>query len=398
MTFADWRLSHGTFFLNYLSCWQCFNPVDLEKRNWKWENKSSFQAFENTFSREDSSKSSARFVAANYPTTVTSIRLLCQVSCAACLRWIPSFLPEQPGRKAAAHGPPGPAMQRRSVAPERYLPLPPGWVLMSGRLIADYQTAACWEHTLLAGSNIFMFSCTQTRTPPSPPHRRDPSACWIPDEHQPPPPPEVLLLCLQVVLPGILPAASCFHVAGGIILPFVCACASAAVCVCVCSAPECDAFTGTIFHICFLFWQRPSQPPVKQSEVACSPRGTEQGIKSAAGRRLWGKQSEERHITQTPALWLVVKASEVVCHVCVSWVQACLSTVNHWGFFHVYSTYLHLKVFLCAHAWPCVFAFTPCLVWFVQGEKLKVQTRRAPRCLFWGSITTGISHSSKKAV
>lgn len=67
-------------------------------------------------------------------------------------------------------------------------------------------------------------------------------------------------------------------------------------------------------------------------------------------------------------------------------------------FFHVYSTYLYLKVFLCAHAWPCVFAFTPCLVWFVQGEKLKVQTRRAPRCLFWGSITTGISHSSKKAV
>lgn len=35
---------------------------------------------------------------------------------------------------------------------------------------------------------IHLFSRTQTRTSPSPPHRRDPSACWIPDEHQPPPP------------------------------------------------------------------------------------------------------------------------------------------------------------------------------------------------------------------
>lgn len=180
------------------------------------------------------------------------------MSCASCLRWIP-LLPEQTGWSAAAHGPPGPAMQRRSVAPERYLPLPPGWVLMSGRLIADYETAACWEHTLLAGSNIFMFSCTQTCTSPSPPHRRDPSACWIPDEHQPPLS-EVLLLCLQVVPPGILPAASCFHVARGIILPF---CVYVYERWCVCFAPECDAFTGTIFHICFLFWQRASQPPVR---------------------------------------------------------------------------------------------------------------------------------------
>lgn len=172
---------------------------------------------------------SVRILAANYPTTVTSIRLLCQVSCASCLRWIP-LLPEQTEWSAAAHGPPGPAMQRRSVAPERYLPLPPGWVLMSGRLIADYETAACWEYTSLAGSNIFMFSCAQTWTSPSPPHRRDPSAWWIPDEHQPSPPSEVLLLCLQVVLPGILPAASRFHVARGFILPFVCTCASAGVC------------------------------------------------------------------------------------------------------------------------------------------------------------------------
>lgn len=68
----------------------------------------------------------------------------------------------------------------------------------------------------------------------------------------PPPthtPSEVLLLCLQVVLPGILPAASRFHVAGGIILPFVCACASAGVCVRF--APECDAFRG--YYLSYLF-------------------------------------------------------------------------------------------------------------------------------------------------
>lgn len=43
------------------------------------------------------------------------------------------------------------------------------------------------------------------------------------------PPPEVLLFSLQVALPGILPAASCFHVAEGIILLFVCMCASTGV-------------------------------------------------------------------------------------------------------------------------------------------------------------------------
>ena len=88
----------------------------------------------------------------------------------------------------------------------------------------------------------------------------------------------------------------------------------------------------------------------------------------------------------------------MVCHVCV--VGACV---------YKYSKSLRLfsctqrapeskRVFLCAHAWLCVFAFPPCLVLFVQGEKLKVQTRSVPRCLFWGNITTGISHSSKKAV
>lgn len=37
----------------------------------------------------------------------------------------------------------------------------------------------------------------------------------------PRPPSEVLLLCLQVALPGTQPTASRFHVAKGIILPFV---------------------------------------------------------------------------------------------------------------------------------------------------------------------------------
>lgn len=186
-----------------------------------------------------------------------SIRLLCQVSCASCLRWIP-LLPEQTEWSAAAHGPPGPAMQRRSVAPERYLPLPPGWVLMSGRLIADYETAACWEYTSLAGSNIFMFSCAQTWTSPSPPHRRDPSAWWIPDEHQPPP---------RGAAP-LSPGSAAWHSAR--CLPLSCGqgnypsfCVYVCECWCVCFAPACDAFTGTIFHICFLFWQWASQPPVR---------------------------------------------------------------------------------------------------------------------------------------
>lgn len=208
---------------------------------------------------EASSNTSVRVLAANYPATGTSIRLFCQVSCASCLRWIP-LLPEQTGWSAAAHGPPGPAMQRRSVAPERYLPLPPGWVLMSGRLIADYETVACWEHTSLAGSNIFMFSCTQARTSLSPPHRRDPSACWIPDEHQHPPPPRGAA--------PLSPGSAAWHSAH--CLPLSCGQGnytsfSVYVCErwCVYFAPECDAFTGTIFHICFLFWQRASQPPVR---------------------------------------------------------------------------------------------------------------------------------------
>lgn len=127
-----------------------------------------------------------------------------------------------------------PLPQARSVveiSSSREKSASPGEGLMLERLIADYGAAACWEHTLLGGSNIFISIHTNTDThtqaqSPCPPRRQDPSACWIPDEHQPcpppPPPREALLLCLQVALLGIRPTASRFHVAKGIILPFVC--------------------------------------------------------------------------------------------------------------------------------------------------------------------------------
>lgn len=104
---------------------------------------------------------------------------------------------------------------------------------MSGRLIADYETAACWEPAALAGSNIFIcFHAHKRARLPLPLtggiHQHVESQMNI--KPPPPLPSEVLLLCLQVVLPGILPVASRFHVARGIILPFVCTCASAGVC------------------------------------------------------------------------------------------------------------------------------------------------------------------------
>ncbi|KAK1886909.1 Transcription-associated protein 1 [Dissostichus eleginoides] len=71
----------------------------------------------------------------------------------------------------------------------------------------------------------------------------------------------VVILTSQVALPGALPTASRFHVAEGIILPFVCV----PECRCVWFALECDAFSGTSFHICFLFWHRASRP---SSQVA----------------------------------------------------------------------------------------------------------------------------------
>lgn len=54
--------------------------------------------------------------------------------------------------------------------------------------------------------------------------------------------------------------------------------------------------------------------------------------------------------------------------------------------------------FLYAHTQLSVFVFPPCLVLFVQEEKLEVPAHRVPCCLFGGNVTTGISHSSKKAV
>lgn len=53
---------------------------------------------------------------------------------------------------------------------------------------------------------------------------------------------------------------------------------------CVCFAPECDAFTGTIFHICFLLWQQASQPTSQVAGWPVFPEAPEQGIESAAGR------------------------------------------------------------------------------------------------------------------
>lgn len=100
---------------------------------------------------------------------------LCQCS---RLRWISSCLSRLGELSDRPHAS-GPAERRRSVAAERNLP-PLGEGLMSERLIADYGAAACWEHTLLAGSNIFICVHTHKHTQaqsPSPPHRQDPSAC-----------------------------------------------------------------------------------------------------------------------------------------------------------------------------------------------------------------------------
>lgn len=118
----------------------------------------------------------------------------------------------------------------------------------------------------------------------------------------------MLLLCLQVVLPGVLPTASCFHVAKGIILPFVCVCVQVLVCT-VCTG-VCDAFTGTSSHICFLFWQRASQPTSQVAGCLVYPQAPEQGSAAAtveASRRLREEQPEEGRNSQTAALQLVVK-------------------------------------------------------------------------------------------
>ena len=73
---------------------------------------------------------------------------------------------------------------------------------------------------------------------------------------------------------------------------------------CVWFAFECDAFTGTIFHICFLLWHRASQPTSQVAGVALFfPEAPEQGSEAAAaGRRLREEQSEEGRNSQTAAL------------------------------------------------------------------------------------------------
>lgn len=127
-------------------------------------------------------------------------------------------------------------------------------------------------HTSLAGSNIFICVRAHTNThKPGLPlpltgriYQHVKSQMNIKPPH--PPPSEVLLLCLQVALPGILPAASRFHVARGIILPFVCVCASAGV----------YAFCTEVWrlhkyylsYVFFLFWHRASQ---STSQVAGWP-------------------------------------------------------------------------------------------------------------------------------
>jgi len=117
-----------------------------------------------------------------------------------------------------------PAMWWRSVAAERNLP-PPGGRPDVGEI--NYRLRSCCTlgaHIACGLRNIHLRTHKYTQAQsPSAPCRQDPSACWIPDEHQHPPAlPEVLLLCLQVAQPGTQPTASRFHVAKGIILPFVC--------------------------------------------------------------------------------------------------------------------------------------------------------------------------------
>lgn len=132
---------------------------------------------------------------------------------------------------------------------------------MSGRLIADYETAACWEPAALAGSNIFIcFHAHKRARLPLPLtggiHQHVESQMNI----NPPP-------SLRGAAP-LSPGSAAWHSAR--CLPLSCGQGNyPSFCVyvcerwCVCFAPECDAFAGTIFHICFLFWQRASQPPVR---------------------------------------------------------------------------------------------------------------------------------------
>lgn len=174
--------------------------------------------------------------------------------------------------------------RRRSVAAERNLP-PLGEGLMSERLIADYGATARWEHTLLAGSNIFICAQTHTNTqaqsPPLPLtgriHQHVESQMNIKPPPPPPPPPRGA----APLSPGSAAWRSAHRLllscGQGNYLPF---------CACVCAsvgvygfALECDAFTGTSFHICFLFWHGAKPAYLTGGWLACFffPEAPEQG-------------------------------------------------------------------------------------------------------------------------
>ena len=113
------------------------------------------------------------------------------------------------------------------------------------------------------------------------------------------PPPEVLLLCLQVALPGVLPAASRFHVAEGIILPFVCVCASTGVYGLRSSVTPSQVLS---FISVFCSGTGPASLPHRWLAGPVFPEAPEQGSEAAAGRRLREEQSEEGRNSQTAAL------------------------------------------------------------------------------------------------
>lgn len=109
----------------------------------------------------------------------------------------------------------------------------------------------------------------------------------------------MLLLCLQVALPGVLPAASRFHVAEGIILPFVCVCASTGVYGLRSSVTPSQILS---FISVFCSGTGPASLPHRWLAGPVFPEAPEQGSEAAAGRRLREEQSEEGRNSQTAAL------------------------------------------------------------------------------------------------
>ena len=111
---------------------------------------------------------------------------------------------------------------------------------------------------------------------PSPPYRQDPSACCIPDEHHTPP------RGAAPLSPGSAAWRSAHRLplsgGQGNYLP---CCVRVFKWWWVGFALECDAFTGTSFHICFLFWQQASQPTSQVAGWAVFPVAPEQGSTAA---------------------------------------------------------------------------------------------------------------------